>query len=150
MFTTSSTKSHVSKKWHRLVKGLRALSQLFGSKEHEIEIGYPTDVKHVAHIGWDGPSVNGPSWMDELRAAPDFSSAPLSDFGQPRDPSWIHDAVSAAKWTSQGLLGTLGLPPDPPPDFVNAPKVDSKAKKFKDSSFKSKSKSKASFEHQNT
>lgn len=28
-----------------------------GWKEEEIEIGYPTDVKHVAHIGWDGPPV---------------------------------------------------------------------------------------------
>ena len=26
-------------------------------KEPEMQIGYPTDVKHVAHIGWDGPSV---------------------------------------------------------------------------------------------
>ena len=30
-----------------------------------MEIGYPTDVKHVAHIGWDGgPSVNTPSWVN--------------------------------------------------------------------------------------
>lgn len=28
-----------------------------------MEIGYPTDVKHVAHIGWDGPSGTGPSWV---------------------------------------------------------------------------------------
>ena len=32
-------------------------------KEQEIQIGFPTDVKHVAHIGWDGPSVNSPSWV---------------------------------------------------------------------------------------
>jgi len=32
-------------------------------KEREIEIGHPTDVKHVAHIGWDGPNGNGPSWV---------------------------------------------------------------------------------------
>lgn len=32
-------------------------------KEQDIQIGYPTDVKHVAHIGWDGPSVNSPSWV---------------------------------------------------------------------------------------
>lgn len=32
-------------------------------KEEEIQIGFPTDVKHVAHIGWDGPSANGPSWV---------------------------------------------------------------------------------------
>lgn len=32
-------------------------------KEPEIEIGFPTDVKHVAHIGWDGPSGTAPSWV---------------------------------------------------------------------------------------
>lgn len=32
-------------------------------KEREMEIGYPTDVKHVAHIGWDGPSGSAPSWV---------------------------------------------------------------------------------------
>lgn len=31
-----------------------------------MQIGLPTDVKHVAHIGWDGPSGNQnntPSWV---------------------------------------------------------------------------------------
>lgn len=29
-----------------------------------MQIGFPTDVKHVAHIGLDGPSaVNSPSWV---------------------------------------------------------------------------------------
>lgn len=32
-------------------------------KEKEMQIGFPTDVKHVAHIGWDGPSVESPSWV---------------------------------------------------------------------------------------
>lgn len=35
-------------------------------KEAEMQIGNPTDVKHVAHIGWDGPSAsidNSPSWV---------------------------------------------------------------------------------------
>ncbi|CAL0333503.1 unnamed protein product [Lupinus luteus] len=31
-------------------------------KEDEIQIGFPTDVKHVAHIGSDDPSANAPSW----------------------------------------------------------------------------------------
>ncbi|XP_057959300.1 CRIB domain-containing protein RIC5 [Malania oleifera] len=62
-----------------LLKGLRYISHMFDSeKEQEIQIGYPTDVKHVAHIGWDGPSVNSPSWMNEFKTAPNFSSGPLS------------------------------------------------------------------------
>ena len=28
-----------------------------------MQIGFPTDVKHVAHIGWDGPTANSPSWV---------------------------------------------------------------------------------------
>ena len=32
-------------------------------KEHEMEIGYPTDVKHVAHIGL-GTSDTSPSWVN--------------------------------------------------------------------------------------
>lgn len=37
-------------------------------KEREIQIGYPTDVKHVAHIGWDSPSStnSAPSWVSIL------------------------------------------------------------------------------------
>jgi hypothetical protein len=34
-------------------------------KEHEMEIGYPTDVKHVAHIGWDSAAGSAsPSWVN--------------------------------------------------------------------------------------
>uniref|UniRef100_A0A9I9CNY5 CRIB domain-containing protein n=1 Tax=Cucumis melo TaxID=3656 RepID=A0A9I9CNY5_CUCME len=50
-----------------LLKGLRYISQIFDEKEPEMQIGLPTDVKHVAHIGWDGPSGNQnntPSWID--------------------------------------------------------------------------------------
>lgn len=32
-------------------------------KEQEMQIGFPTDVKHVAHIGSDGPATNTPSWV---------------------------------------------------------------------------------------
>ena len=35
-------------------------------EEPEMQIGFPTDVKHVAHIGWDGPSVNSPSWVNVI------------------------------------------------------------------------------------
>ncbi|XP_050371962.1 CRIB domain-containing protein RIC6 [Argentina anserina] len=52
-----------------LLKGLRYISQIFEEKDQEIQIGFPTDVKHVAHIGWDGPSANStPSWMTEFKS----------------------------------------------------------------------------------
>ena len=51
-----------------LLKGLRYISQIFEDKEDEIQIGFPTDVKHVAHIGSDDPSANAPSWMNEYKS----------------------------------------------------------------------------------
>lgn len=33
-----------------------------------MQIGNPTDVKHVAHIGSDGPAANPPAWMNEYRS----------------------------------------------------------------------------------
>ncbi|CAA7050298.1 unnamed protein product [Microthlaspi erraticum] len=65
-----------------LLKGLRYISQIFeNEKEPEMQIGIPTDVKHVAHIGWDGGSVNqnSPSWMNDFKASGGYPSAPLGN-----------------------------------------------------------------------
>lgn len=44
--------------------GDRSVNHADDQKEPDMQIGYPTDVKHVAHIGWDGPSANNtPSWV---------------------------------------------------------------------------------------
>ncbi|KEH43913.1 putative CRIB domain-containing protein [Medicago truncatula] len=58
-----------------ICKSLKYITQMFVVKEREMEIGYPTDVKHVAHVGWDGPSGNGPSWMDDFKKVPEFSTS---------------------------------------------------------------------------
>ncbi|CAI9268840.1 unnamed protein product [Lactuca saligna] len=63
-----------------LLKGLRYISEIFeadNEKEPEIQIGAPTDVKHVAHIGCDGPSSNAPSWMNEFQGSSDAGSSDL-------------------------------------------------------------------------
>ncbi|CAF1923635.1 unnamed protein product [Brassica oleracea var. botrytis] len=65
-----------------LFKGLRYISQIFeNEKEPEMQIGTPTDVKHVAHIGWDGgsPNQNSPSWMNDFNASGGYSSSPLGN-----------------------------------------------------------------------
>ncbi|KAK1428421.1 hypothetical protein QVD17_17255 [Tagetes erecta] len=47
-----------------LLKGLRYISLVFEEeKKQEIQIGAPTDVKHVAHFGCDGSAEDSPSWM---------------------------------------------------------------------------------------
>lgn len=50
-----------------IFKGLRCIFDTDNEKEPEIQIGAPTDVKHVAHIGCDGPSTPAPSWMNEYQ-----------------------------------------------------------------------------------
>ncbi|XP_058740232.1 CRIB domain-containing protein RIC7-like [Vicia villosa] len=78
-----------------LLKGLKFITQIFDSneKEPEIEIGGPTDVKHVAHIGWDGPTENAPSWMNEYNSVSGLSSsAPLNmngDRGNDDSDNWV-------------------------------------------------------------
>nr|XP_043634723.1 CRIB domain-containing protein RIC4-like [Erigeron canadensis] len=57
---TSLSKPSVSIRLQRLTKTIKNLSQSLGVKEEmgevemEMEIGVPTDVKHVAHVGFDG------------------------------------------------------------------------------------------------
>lgn len=57
---------------------------MFKEKEEEIEIymdiGNPTDVKHVTHIGWDGSATINTSakgWAD-FKAAEFFSLSPIT------------------------------------------------------------------------
>ncbi|KAL5058621.1 hypothetical protein RYX36_030225 [Vicia faba] len=51
--------------FNKLFKGFKNFSQLFVEKEEELEevemdmeIGCPTDVQHVTHIGWDGVTTS--------------------------------------------------------------------------------------------
>lgn len=49
-----------------------------------MEIGFPTDVKHVTHIGWDGPTTTTTTsmkgWDDFI--APDLLSLPAISLRQ--------------------------------------------------------------------
>ncbi|KAG6423533.1 hypothetical protein SASPL_113932 [Salvia splendens] len=62
-----------------IYKGVKySITQMF-VKEPELEIGDPTDVKHVAHIGMDGSSGNAPSWMNEYKTESDFAATSLGN-----------------------------------------------------------------------
>ncbi|KAJ8646169.1 hypothetical protein MRB53_007917 [Persea americana] len=72
-------KSNISAGFHRLIRGFKNFSHLFVYKEEDMEemdmeIGFPTDVKHVTHIGWDGSTTTMKSW-DDLKS-PDLFSLP--------------------------------------------------------------------------
>ncbi|KAI9123727.1 hypothetical protein K1719_005027 [Acacia pycnantha] len=73
----------MARKIKGICKSFKFISQIFEVKEREMEIGYPTDVKHVAHIGQDSPSVTGPSWMNEFRTSSNFATP---SFGNPTNP----------------------------------------------------------------
>jgi len=79
-----------------IYKGFKYITQIFVVKEREMEIGYPTDVKHVAHIGWDGPSGSAPSWMNEFNVASDFAATSIGNMTGTRGPS-----SSISTWSSQ-------------------------------------------------
>ncbi|KAM7254953.1 hypothetical protein ACFE04_020194 [Oxalis oulophora] len=69
-----------------IFKGIKFIKQYFKGccvvvKDKEIQIGTPTDVKHVAHIGLDCPPGTTPSWMAEFKTAPDFSATSLCTSG---------------------------------------------------------------------
>ncbi|XP_010475033.1 PREDICTED: CRIB domain-containing protein RIC8-like [Camelina sativa] len=87
-----------------LFKGLRFISQIFeNEKEPEMQIGTPTDVKHVAHIGWDGGSAdqNPPSWMNDFKVSGGYSSAPLGNIKE--DASCISEDSTRSRDTPAGL-----------------------------------------------
>ncbi|OAY79478.1 CRIB domain-containing protein RIC7, partial [Ananas comosus] len=87
-----------------------------------MEIGLPTDVKHVAHIGWDSPATGtAPAWMNEFKTTSDFSSTTLNN---PRDisPFGIFPDSSA------------GTEASPCPDIPKAPTKKTKRRKSKTAS----------------
>ncbi|KAM7465777.1 hypothetical protein LguiB_013339 [Lonicera macranthoides] len=84
----SLPKPNVSHGIQKLLRSFKSFSQIFVYKEGEeemeieMEIGLPTDVKHVSHIGWDGstttnPPLNGNNWdINTLKAQPEILSFP--------------------------------------------------------------------------
>ncbi|EOY28621.1 hypothetical protein QUC31_013123 [Theobroma cacao] len=123
-----------------IYKGFKFISQIFVVKEREMEIGYPTDVKHVAHIGWDGPSGTAPSWMNEFKTGPDFTATSIGN-------SRGSNPTALSTWSSQDFEQSLGCEPATQmirdlssADLPNIPKKQ-KRKKKTTSSPKSSSKS---------
>ncbi|KAF5474745.1 hypothetical protein F2P56_006616 [Juglans regia] len=146
----------MSAKMKGIYKSFKYISQIFVVKEREMEIGYPTDVKHVAHIGLDGPSGSAPSWMHEYKTASEFSTTSLGSIGEFRDSS----SMPLSAWSSADFNHSMRHPPAgdmfkdvPPTDHLpNIPKKQRRKKSRSTSSPKSSSsrssraaKSKAAF-----
>ncbi|XP_002528827.2 CRIB domain-containing protein RIC5 isoform X2 [Ricinus communis] len=102
-----------------LLRGLRYISQIFDEKEPEMEIGYPTDVKHVAHIGWDGPSASKPSWMNDFQSAPEISNGTSNSMEEVKSRSVLSLSSDAnqgekQKRRSRRQTNALGSPLNSP------------------------------------
>uniref|UniRef100_A0A803KT03 CRIB domain-containing protein n=1 Tax=Chenopodium quinoa TaxID=63459 RepID=A0A803KT03_CHEQI len=132
----------MSMKMKGLLKGLRYISTIFDEEqETEMQIGFPTDVKHVAHIGWDGPTANSPSWLinkmdlehgvwSKKNGSLQVRTHPLS-LPLERSPTSLGD---------RGVLTRLPLLSNP---LEVSQKTSSRRKKTKTSSSRSSTKSKS-------
>ncbi|OIV90533.1 hypothetical protein TanjilG_32410 [Lupinus angustifolius] len=132
-----------SKKVKGLLRGFKYISQIFeNEKEEEIQIGNPTDVKHVAHIGWDGPSVNTPSWMNEFKSSPRHASTPLDLNGELQHI----EQDNSVKWVSEvsrrgsrhvnargSKVSTNNMTDSPTKEKANKTRQTRKSSKLKDS-----------------
>ncbi|MCL7035587.1 hypothetical protein MKW94_028826 [Papaver nudicaule] len=125
--------SNNQNKMKGICKSFKFISQIFVvTKEREMEIGFPTDVKHVAHIGWDNQSTNAPSWMNEFRTASEFSNTSLS-LGDAKDIN----RVSGTTWGSQDFEQSMVrptsdmFPRDSVPTPTDIPKAPSSKKQKK-------------------
>ncbi|TVU00986.1 hypothetical protein EJB05_53563 [Eragrostis curvula] len=86
-----------------ILRPFRYISNMMDGKEPEMQIGFPTDVKHVAHIGWDGPSAAAPTtnnnaaptWMKDYHSAPLDSASFRSETG---------GAAASNPWASQEIV----------------------------------------------
>ncbi|ONK56227.1 uncharacterized protein A4U43_C10F5430 [Asparagus officinalis] len=86
-------KPNISAGLQKVIKGFKNLSSLFqfykeddddDDEEIEMEIGFPTDVQHVAHIGWDGlnnVNTNMKSW-NNFNKGPELLSLPTISLKQ--------------------------------------------------------------------
>ncbi|KAG8365415.1 hypothetical protein BUALT_Bualt18G0102500 [Buddleja alternifolia] len=105
-------------------------------KEREMEIGSPTDVKHVAHIGWDGPSGSAPSWMNEFKTGPDFAATSIGHSGSALSP-WSSQDYGESMRHQSGSEMFRDIPSSEQP--LNAKKKQRRKTKSKSSTSSPKS-----------
>lgn len=95
IFSSIMSKLFPQSQWKNGRWQLKTVDYADDQKEPEMQIGYPTDVKHVAHIGWDGPSANTPSWVYIYKYVP-FINHFLSSFMPPQ--SLVINQRHAIRW----------------------------------------------------
>ncbi|KNA08368.1 hypothetical protein SOVF_163160 isoform B [Spinacia oleracea] len=111
------------------------ISNIFVVKEREMEIGLPTDVKHVAHIGWDGPDGTTPTWMTEFGTGSDIAVGSMGSVGGSRDQTWTSQDFERTFGRQTSTAKLSNFPPS------NLPSNSKKSRRKKNKSTNSSPKS---------
>ncbi|EOA21735.1 hypothetical protein CARUB_v10002179mg [Capsella rubella] len=140
----------MSVKMKGIYKGFKCISQIFAVEKErdEIEIGFPTDVKHVAHIGWEGSSGSAPGWMSEFKVGAEVLSPRASSFSNAR-PSTSFFTSSSTDFDYGSSQRTISdtlrdIPPVTPIDLPKHNKKKSSRRKKSSSSSTSPKSSRSS------
>ncbi|CAH2078342.1 unnamed protein product [Thlaspi arvense] len=119
----------MSMKMKGIYKSFKSISQIFVEKERDIEIGYPTEVKHVAHVGWEGSSGSAPAWMSEFKAGAELLSPRASSFSHARHSNSFFNNSSSSDFDQSSSQQTISdRLRDVPPIPVGLSKIHTKSK----------------------
>ncbi|XP_039016488.1 CRIB domain-containing protein RIC5-like [Hibiscus syriacus] len=88
-----------------IYKGFKSISHLFVVKKTEMEIGLPTDVIHVAHVGADNSSTSAPSWMNEFKLGPYKTAESTGN-------TIVSHPIALSALSSQGIDQSVGSEPE--------------------------------------
>ncbi|KAJ0243222.1 CRIB domain-containing protein RIC10 [Hirschfeldia incana] len=123
-----------------IYKGFKRISQIFAveKEKDEIEIGYPTDVKHMAHIGLEGSSSSGPGWVGAEALSPRASSFSNA---RPSSSFFSSSSIDFDQGSSRRTICDTprDIPPVTPTDLPKNNKKKSRRKKSASSSSSPKS-----------
>ncbi|CAN6913953.1 hypothetical protein Bca52824_090585 [Brassica carinata] len=112
-----------------IYKSFRSISHIFVEKERDMEIGYPTEVKHVAHVGCEGSSGSAPAWMSEFKAAVEPLSPRASSFSHATHSNSFLVTSSSTDFEQSSSQPTISdRLRDVPPIPVGLSKVHTKSK----------------------
>ncbi|CAN8325524.1 unnamed protein product [Cochlearia groenlandica] len=112
-----------------IYKSFKSISQIFVVKDRDMEIGYPTEVKHVSHVGWEGSSGSAPCWMSEFKAREEIISPRASSFSRSRHSNSFFTTSSSSDFDKGSSQLTISDKlRDVPPIPIGLSKIHTKSK----------------------
>ncbi|KAL0727346.1 hypothetical protein Bca4012_023439 [Brassica carinata] len=98
-------------------------------KERDMEIGHPTEVKHVNHVGWEVSSGSAPAWLSDFKAEAEPSSPIPSSFCHASNSKSLLTTSSSTDFDQRSSKPFISdRPRDVPPIPVGLSKIQSKSK----------------------